>query len=51
MRCFICKAELFGHMNRLAVERGFKNLVAGTDLDDSQDDRPVFEVTRRYGIK
>ena len=50
-RCFICKAELFGHLKRLADQVGFKNLVDGTNLDDSRENRPVFEVARRYGIK
>ena len=50
-RCFICKAELFGHLKRLADQVGFKNLVDGTNFDDSRENRPVFEVARRYGIK
>jgi len=50
-RCFICKAELFDHLKRLADQVGFKNLVDGTNLDDSRENRPVFEVARRYGIK
>jgi uncharacterized protein len=50
-RCLICKAELFGHMKRLAEEAGFKNLVDGTNLDDSRETRPTFEVARKYGIK
>lgn len=50
-RCFICKTELFEHLRRFAEEVGFKNLVDGTNLDDSKDARPIFEIARRYGIK
>jgi len=50
-RCFICKTELFDHLKRLADQVGFKNLVDGTNLDDSKEARPVFEIARKYGIK
>lgn len=50
-RCFICKAELFGHLRRVADQVGFHTLVDGTNLDDSRENRPVFEVSRKYGIK
>lgn len=50
-RCFICKTELFDHLKRFADEVSFKTLVDGTNLDDSREARPTFEVARRYGIK
>jgi uncharacterized protein len=50
-RCFICKTELFDHLKRFADQVGFKTLVDGTNLDDSKEARPVFEIARKYGIK
>jgi pyridinium-3,5-biscarboxylic acid mononucleotide sulfurtransferase len=50
-RCFICKTELFDQLRRFADQVGFKNLVDGTNLDDSRENRPVFEIARKYGIK
>jgi uncharacterized protein len=50
-RCCICKTELFDHLKRFAEKVGFKNLVDGTNLDDSKETRPVFEIARQYGIK
>jgi uncharacterized protein len=50
-RCFICKTELFDHLKIFADQFGFKTLVDGTNLDDSKEARPVFEIARKYGIK
>jgi len=50
-RCFICKAELFESLRSFANEVSFKNLVDGTNFDDSRETRPVFEISRKYGIK
>ncbi|HYA12626.1 MAG TPA: hypothetical protein VEF37_06625 [Thermodesulfovibrionales bacterium] len=50
-RCFICKTELFEYLKRFADEVGFKNLVDGTNFDDSKEIRPVFGIARKYGIK
>ena len=50
-RCFICKTELFENLKRFANEVNFKNLVDGTNFDDSKENRAVFEIARKYGIK
>ena len=50
-RCFICKTELFENLKRFADEVNFKNLVDGTNFDDSKENRAVFEISRKYGIK
>ncbi|MHB0976104.1 MAG: adenine nucleotide alpha-hydrolase family protein [Candidatus Aquicultorales bacterium] len=50
-RCFVCKTELFSTLRRVAERYGFENLVDGTNVDDSLEDRPVFEVQRRFGVK
>lgn len=50
-RCFICKTELFENLKRYADEVSFPNLVDGTNFDDSKENRSVFQIARRYGIK
>lgn len=50
-RCFICKEELFGEMERLAEEGGYAHLVDGTNLDDAEERRPTFAVARKYGVR
>jgi len=39
-RCYFCKHELYGLLQRLAAERGFRYVVDGNNLDDIGDYRP-----------
>ncbi|MEI6714005.1 MAG: ATP-dependent sacrificial sulfur transferase LarE [Verrucomicrobiota bacterium] len=39
-RCYFCKAELFGRLERLAGERGFRALAYGENFDDLKQIRP-----------
>ena len=50
-RCLICKDELFGRLERLRGERGFRKIADGTNLDDSREERPVFAISKKYGIR
>ena len=50
-RCLLCKEELFGHLERLREKMGFQNIADGTNLDDSKEDRPVFAISEKYGVR
>jgi uncharacterized protein len=39
-RCYFCKAELWGRLVPVAVERGFAAVLDGTNADDRHDYRP-----------
>jgi len=39
-RCYFCKSELFGVLNRVAEKEGFDAVCDGTNLDDMQEWRP-----------
>src|SRR5262245_2340413 len=39
-RCYFCKLELYAKLQRLAVDRGFRYVVDGNNLDDIRDYRP-----------
>lgn len=50
-RCFICKAALYEGLGKIARDRGLEALIDGTNVDDAAEERQVFAVARRYGIK
>jgi len=39
-RCYFCKHELYTVLQRIAVDRGFRYVVDGNNLDDTGDYRP-----------
>jgi len=39
-RCYFCKSELFSRINEIAENSRFKNVVDGSNLDDTADYRP-----------
>jgi uncharacterized protein len=41
-RCFYCKSNLFGHLKRIAAEKGFKFVVEGTNASEITGHRPGF---------
>ncbi len=50
LRCFHCKDELFSHMERICVERGFPVVAYGVNADDAGDFRPGQEAARQHGV-
>jgi uncharacterized protein len=50
-RCLICKDELFSHLERLREKMGFQNIADGTNFDDIKENRPVFAISEKYGVK
>ena len=49
-RCFHCKDELFGVMEKLRAARGFDAIAYGVNLDDQSDFRPGQEAARQHHV-
>ena len=50
MRCFHCKDELFGVMEKFRDEDGYANVAYGVNLDDQGDFRPGQKAARQHGV-
>ena len=49
-RCYHCKRALFSEMKRIAETRGIRNLVDGTNADDTQVYRPGRKALEELGV-
>jgi uncharacterized protein len=50
MRCFHCKDELFGVMERFASTRGWAAVAYGVNQDDQGEWRPGQQAAQRHGV-
>ncbi|TVR76052.1 MAG: ATP-dependent sacrificial sulfur transferase LarE [Sphaerobacteraceae bacterium] len=50
-RCFFCKSELYGRLDRIREERGFDLIIDGTNADDLGDHRPGLRAARDLGVR
>ncbi len=50
-RCYLCKHELFEKIRAIADERGIKEIVEGSNLDDDGDYRPGLKAVAELNIK
>ncbi len=50
-RCFFCKNELYGRLERVREERGFNLVIDGTNADDLGDHRPGLRAARDLGVR
>ena len=50
-RCYYCKKELFLKLKEFALERGFKRVVDGSNLDDVDDYRPGMQALAELDIR
>ncbi|MBQ0001484.1 MAG: ATP-dependent sacrificial sulfur transferase LarE [Clostridiales bacterium] len=50
-RCYLCKKEIFGNIQRLAEEQGVSCVVEGSNMDDNGDYRPGMIAIAELGIK
>jgi len=50
-RCFHCKSHLYKILNSIAEERGYDNVVCGSNLDDFDDFRPGNRAGKKFNIK
>jgi uncharacterized protein len=51
MRCYHCKAELYGVLRRVAAEGGGSVLLAGANADDRLDVRPGLLAAEQQGVR
>lgn len=49
-RCYHCKTELFGVLERLRVARGFAAVAYGVNADDLKDFRPGHRAASEFGV-
>jgi uncharacterized protein len=49
-RCYLCKNELFSHMEAVAAERGMAWIAEGSNLDDEGDYRPGLQAVAEHGV-
>ncbi len=50
-RCFLCKDNLYGHIERMLAKREVGAVVCGTNVDDFDDYRPGMLADRRHNIR
>lgn len=50
-RCYLCKREFLGKIRAIADERGIKEIVEGSNLDDNGDYRPGLIAVAELNIK
>jgi uncharacterized protein len=50
-RCYFCKHELYGKLQKIAADRGFRYVVDGNNLDDTSDYRPGRQAGRELEIR
>ncbi len=50
-RCYYCKRELYSYLKDLAAERGYRNVIDGTNKDDEGDHRPGMKALEELGIR
>ena len=50
-RCFHCKSHLYSVLQNLAGQRGFENVICGSNLDDMDDFRPGNKAADIHGIR
>lgn len=49
-RCYHCKRELFSKMVSIAIEKGYKTVFDGSNIDDTKDYRPGRKALSELGI-
>lgn len=50
-RCYFCKDELYGRLERFARARGFAVVLDGSNADDRGDYRPGRQAAREHGVR
>jgi len=50
-RCYYCKSELYGKLEKIAEDRNFNHIVNGINLDDMGDHRPGIGAAHEADVK
>lgn len=50
-RCYHCKTELYGHVERVAADRGLAAILNGANADDTGDHRPGMRAASEHAVR
>jgi uncharacterized protein len=50
-RCYYCKSELYGKLEKIAKDRNLNHIINGINLDDMGDHRPGIEAAQEADVK
>ena len=50
-RCFHCKSHLYRLLTDIAEQRGFKNIICGSNFDDKDDFRPGHRAAEIFNVR
>jgi pyridinium-3,5-biscarboxylic acid mononucleotide sulfurtransferase len=50
-RCFYCKDQLFGKLKEIALSKGYRFVLDGSNLDDLGDWRPGRKAALKHGVR
>jgi uncharacterized protein len=50
-RCYFCKHDLYSRLRQVAIERGFRYVLDGNNLDDTADYRPGRQAGRELEVR
>ncbi|HEX6694836.1 MAG TPA: ATP-dependent sacrificial sulfur transferase LarE [Longimicrobiales bacterium] len=50
-RCYFCKTELWSQLRRVADERGYAEVLDGSNADDAHDYRPGLNAAREHAVR
>lgn len=50
-RCYHCKTDLYGALDRIRSELGYRTMVNGIQADDLQDDRPGLIAAKEWKVR
>ena len=50
-RCYFCKTELWSQLRRVADERGYSEVLDGSNADDAHDYRPGLNAAREHAVR
>ncbi len=50
-RCYYCKKELFSTLRDMATRQGIKEVLDGSNYDDTKDHRPGMDAAREIGVR
>jgi uncharacterized protein len=50
-RCYYCKRELFGRLQKIARDEGYAHVLDGSNVEDLGDHRPGLRAAEEFGVR
>jgi len=50
-RCYYCKRELFSKIKKIAIAQNIRNIIDGSNVDDTKDYRPGTKALIEHGVR